>query len=313
MGAPCHYAPVEHNLWPSPVFTSISSTWWEIVWELTVRLKHVIIVSRICFSSIPLTLISNNQTWHNIQGGGAGGCPLCFSICQICDDCVRIQRIHFNMLNQLWSLGLTKQHFKGISTSVRVQRAFIWKTHSVPRSVPLNPPALMYHIVAPFSTVIPTLSPSPMEVIKRALFMLDHCTSEGLGITTAMSHMQTPLRVTGDDSDQPEIHRIHCGVSCATRTKTMTTPRQSWEWCPTGTALLAGVCNVQCLINAIYRQALVCRKQAPVKCIQCRTNRRFSFEKPRQQTNVWIKHSVSWTQANEDTDLSQSFFFFFVF
>ena len=215
------------------------------------------------------------------------------------------------MLNQLWSLGLTKQHFKGISTSVRVQRAFIWKTHSVPRSVPLNPPALMYHIVAPFSTVIPTLSPSPMEVIKRALFMLDHCTSEGLGITTAMSHMQTPLRVTGDDSDQPEIHRIHCGVSCATRTKTMTTPRQSWEGCPTGTALLAGVCNVQCLINAIYRQALVCRKQAPVKCIQCRTNRRFSFEKPRQQTNVWIKHSVSWTQANEDTDLSQSFFFFF--
>lgn len=126
---------------------------------------------------------------HGITYGG-GGCPLCFYICQICDDWVRIQRIHFNMLNQLWSLGLTKQHFKGISTSVRVQRAFIWKTHSVPRSVPLNPAVLMYHIVAPFSTVIPTLSPSPMEVIRRALFMLDHCTSEGLGITTAMCHMQ---------------------------------------------------------------------------------------------------------------------------
>lgn len=41
------------------------------------------------------------------------------------------------------------------------------------RSVPLNPAALMCHIVAPFSSLIPTLSLSPMEVIRRALFMLD--------------------------------------------------------------------------------------------------------------------------------------------
>lgn len=40
--------------------------------------------------------------------------------------------VHFNMSNQLWSSGLTKEHFKGISTSVSVQRAFILKTRSVP-------------------------------------------------------------------------------------------------------------------------------------------------------------------------------------
>ena len=61
----------------------------------------------------------------------------------------------------------------------------------------------------------------------------------------------TPLRVTGDDLDQPEMHRIHCGVSCATRTKTMMTPRQSWEGCPTRTALLRGyvMCSVWSMLS----------------------------------------------------------------
>lgn len=42
------------------------------------------------------------------------------------------------------------------------------------RSVPLNPAALMCHILAPSSALIPTLFPCPMEVIRRALFMLNH-------------------------------------------------------------------------------------------------------------------------------------------
>lgn len=97
----------------------------------------------------------------------------------ICDRSVGIQRIHLNILTQLWSLGLTKPHFKRAPTSVRVQRVFTWKTRSVPRSVPPNPTALMCHTVAPFSTLIPTLSLTPMEVIRRALSMLDHSSSEG--------------------------------------------------------------------------------------------------------------------------------------
>lgn len=100
------------------------------------------------------------------------------SALNVCDLLVGIQKIHFNTLHQLWSLGLTKRHFKGISMSVRVQRVFIWKARSVPRSVPLNPTALLCHILAPFSTLIPTLSLTPMEVIKRALFMLEHSTSK---------------------------------------------------------------------------------------------------------------------------------------
>lgn len=40
------------------------------------------------------------------------------------------------------------------------------------RSEPLNPPTLMCHTVAPFSSLLPTLSLTPMEVIKRALFRM---------------------------------------------------------------------------------------------------------------------------------------------
>lgn len=143
------------------------------------RLKHVITVPLICLASICLALISKNQTWHDTQGWGYALYVSPYVRYEsICDHWAGIQRIHFNTLNQLWSLGLTKQHFKGISMSVRVQRAFIWKTCSVPRDVPLNSVAQMCHIVAPFSTLILTLSPSPMEVIRRALFMLDHSTSK---------------------------------------------------------------------------------------------------------------------------------------
>lgn len=117
---------------------------------------------------------------HGITYGGRGltGMPPYVRSVSICYHWVGIQRIHFDILNQIWSSGFTKQHFKRIYMSVRVQRPIIWKTRSEPRSVPLNPTALMCHIVAPFSTLIPTLSLSPMEVIKRALFMFDHSTSE---------------------------------------------------------------------------------------------------------------------------------------
>lgn len=91
---------------------------------------------------------------------------------------VGIQRINLSIIKQLWGSGLNKWHHIGISTSVKVQSAYIWKTHSLPRTVPQDPTAFMCPIVAPSSTLMPTLSLSTMDVIGRALFMFDHSTSE---------------------------------------------------------------------------------------------------------------------------------------
>lgn len=105
------------------------------------------------------------------------------------------RRLCYSICEHMWSLrGNTKDPFQHVNPALQfrphqtaLQRDFhvsqgsrscVWKAHSVPRSVPLDPTALMFYIVAPFSTLMPTLSLSPMEVIKRTLFMLDHSTSQ---------------------------------------------------------------------------------------------------------------------------------------
>lgn len=82
--------------------------------------------------------------------------------------------VHFNMLNQRWCSGPNQRALQRRSHVSLGSKSLHIKDPLCTRSMPLNPTALMCYIVAPFSTSIPTLSPSPMEVIKRALFTLDH-------------------------------------------------------------------------------------------------------------------------------------------
>lgn len=95
----------------------------------------------------------------------------------ICDHWVGLQSVLFNMLNLLWSLGLTEQHLKEISNVCQVSKGFRMKDllctqicAPEPSSGVPNSGTLHYsdsHIVT-----------EPMGVIKRTLFMLDHSTSK---------------------------------------------------------------------------------------------------------------------------------------
>lgn len=66
----------------------------------------------------------------------------------------------------------------------------------------------------------------------------------------------TPLRVTGDDWDQPKIHRIHRGVPNATRTKIMMLPSRSRDGCVLhGQGCCEGrQCVVTAVLTASYSQ-----------------------------------------------------------
>lgn len=92
--------------------------------------------------------------------------------------------------------------FKGIS---------IFKTRSVHSTMTPDPTALMWHIVPPSYTL---MSLSPMEVIKRAHAWSWH--QQELHIMTVMF----PMWLLCGSLAINEIHIIHCGFSCAKRTKT---------------------------------------------------------------------------------------------
>lgn len=101
------------------------------------------------------------------------------------------------------------------------------KGQCVPRAVPLNPSALIWHIVAAFSTLMPSLSRHPMEVIRHALFMFDHSTSK-------VGHCDCLVSVwVAGGWDRSKWHVIHSGVFCETKITTMRMPTRSWEGCPT--------------------------------------------------------------------------------
>lgn len=117
--------------------------------------------------------------------------------------------LHMSLTHPVW-FWLRHKCFKGMSTSPWGSKGLhIRDPLCAKGSIPLNPAALMCHIVAPFSSLIPTLSLSPMEVISRALFLPDQ--RVGGALRLAMSHAQLQPRVTGDDWDWPGTHSIHCG------------------------------------------------------------------------------------------------------
>lgn len=77
------------------------------------------------------------------------------------------------------------------------------------RSVPLNPTALMCHILALFSALIHALLPCPMEVIRRAPFLLDRRANKRL-VLQMSCHMCNPLC-------QLEMRRTFFAVATTTR------------------------------------------------------------------------------------------------
>lgn len=77
----------------------------------------------------------------------------------------------------------------------------------------------MCHIVAPFSSLIPTLSLRPMEVISRALFLLDQRVGGHHDLPCLMRNsLCRSLEMTGVGLGYTAST---VGVSCATRVKTM--------------------------------------------------------------------------------------------
>lgn len=110
--------------------------------------------------------------------------------------------------------------FKGMSTSLWGSKGLhIRDPLCAKGSVPLNPAALMCHIVAPFSSFIPTLSLRPMEVISRALFLLDQRVGGHHDLPCLMRNpLRGSLEMTGVGLGYTAST---VGVSCATRVKTM--------------------------------------------------------------------------------------------
>lgn len=122
-----------------------------------------------CHSSLHyITLISKNQTWQR-----KGGDAIYVSPYVITDW--GIQGLHFNMLNQLWSSHQTALqrnfHFSQGSKGLHVK-------DPVCAQICAPGPYSSDDIVALFTTLMPILSLSPIEVIRHALFMFDHSTSE---------------------------------------------------------------------------------------------------------------------------------------
>lgn len=127
--------------------------------------------------------------------------------------------LHMSLTHPVWFWPRHKC-FKGMSTSPWGSKGLhIRDPLCAKGSVPLNPAALMCHIVAPFSSLIPTLSLSPMEVISRALFLPD----QRVG-----GHYELPCPMRNSNRGSLEMAGIGLGytastvgVSRTTRVKTM--------------------------------------------------------------------------------------------
>lgn len=100
-----------------------------------------------------------------------------------------------------------------------------------------------------------------------------------LHIMTVRVLYVTLLRVTGNDCNQLEIHRIPCGISCATRAKTRVMPGWSWDKCLRGQGCCEGPECVMVAVSDgedIFSQ--MCPKHATLFIIKTRPISKTAYE-----------------------------------